>query len=79
MRLLLAALAGTLLLTACGTPALSEHRTKVLCMALTMGGDFQSGLTLAHEDGITDPTDAAAAVRNAVRDNCPQYLPTVGG
>ncbi len=79
MRALLLALTAALLLAGCGSPALSEHRAKVLCMALTMGGNFQSGLTLAQQDGITDPADAAAAVRNAVRDHCPQYTATVGG
>jgi hypothetical protein len=66
------------LLVGCGPPQLSQHAASVICLGLAKGGDYQTAAGAAAEDGITDPTEARTAIRDAVRDHCPAYLGTVG-
>lgn len=79
MRILLT-LAVALLAAGCASePRLDDGAAHTVCLAMTMGPNLAVGVRIANNHGIADQAEAAAAVRVAVRDNCPQYLPAVSG
>jgi uncharacterized protein YcfL len=79
MRILLPVLTALLLAGCASEPKLDDATAHTVCLAMTMGPNLEAGIYIANRHGITDRAHATAAVRAAVRDNCPQYLAAVGG
>ncbi len=82
MRTLLVALAGVVLLAACGSsPQLSDHAANVICLEMTMDGPplshWMAVDATAKSEGIADPEDRKRAIIAAVSAHCSRYLSEV--
>ena len=74
---LVAIIAAVMLSSGCAKDGLNEREVRAVCMNLGASG-WHEAVSVAKQAGITDETQAAAAVRRAVQDTCPAYADRLG-